>query len=75
MKTKLVAELVTNLGVSGESLLLVTPAQDDTLYMAARNLPNVDVYSVSQLDPVSLVSFEKIVMTVDSVKLLEERLA
>lgn len=75
MKTKLVAEMVANLGVSGESLLLVTPAQDDTLYMAARNLPNVDVYSVSQLDPVSLVSFEKIVMTVDSVKLLEERLA
>lgn len=76
IKTKGLVQLVKALGLSdNSSVLLVTPAQDDALYLSARNLPYVDVYSVTQLDPVSLVSYEKVVMTVDGVKLLEERLA
>ncbi len=74
-KTKSVISLLAKLNASEGSTLLVTATQQDDLYLAARNLPHVDVYTVAQLDPVSLVGFDRIVMTVDSVKLLEEKLA
>ncbi|MDF1797338.1 MAG: 50S ribosomal protein L4 [Coxiellaceae bacterium] len=74
-KTKQVVSLIDGLKLEARSVLLVTAAQDDQLMLAARNIPFVDVYSVNQLDPVALIGFDKVVMTVDSVKLLEEKLA
>ncbi len=74
-KTKQVVGLIDGLKLDVKSVLLVTAAQDDNLVLAARNIPFVDVYSVNQLDPVALIGFDKVVMTVDSVKLLEEKLA
>jgi large subunit ribosomal protein L4 len=74
-KTKEVVTILKDLGVDGGSVLLVTLEQNDSLYLAARNVPHVDVFSVHQLDPVSLVAYKKIVMTVDAVKKLEEKLA
>ncbi len=74
-KTKHVVAKLKELNVNNESVLLVTAAQDDKLYLAARNMPFVDAYSVNQLDPVALIGFDKVIMTVDSVKLLEEKLA
>ncbi|MDF1654638.1 MAG: 50S ribosomal protein L4 [Coxiellaceae bacterium] len=74
-KTKQVVSLIDGLKLEARSVLLVTAAQDDNLILAARNIPYVDAYSVNQLDPVALIGFDKVVMTVDSVKLLEEKLA
>lgn len=74
-KTKQAVALLKSLKIESGSTLLVTATQQDDLFLAARNLPLVDVYTVSQLDPVSLIGFDRIVMTVDSVKLLEEKLA
>ncbi len=55
--------------------LIVTDAVDENLYLAARNLEKVDVRDVAATDPVSLLSFEKVVMTVGALKQFEEMLA
>ncbi|TVS18417.1 MAG: 50S ribosomal protein L4 [Gammaproteobacteria bacterium] len=55
--------------------LIVTEALDENLYLAARNLKDVDVRDVAATDPVSLLSFEKVVMTVGALKQFEEMLA
>lgn len=60
--------------VGAESALIVTESIDDKLWLSARNLPNVGVTDVVSLDPVSLVRFEKVVMTSGAVKAIEERL-
>jgi large subunit ribosomal protein L4 len=53
-------------------VLIVTPEVDENLFLAARNLYKVDVAGI---DPVSLIAFEKVLMTADAVKQLEEALA
>lgn len=57
-----------------DSVLIVVEAVDEKLYLAARNLHNVEVLEASQLNPLSLASHEKVLMTVAAVKLIEERL-
>lgn len=58
-----------------ENVLIVTENAEQALYLAARNLANVDVRSVAEIDPVSLVKHEKVLMTAGAVKQLGERLA
>jgi large subunit ribosomal protein L4 len=55
--------------------LLVTESGNEALYLAARNIPYVQVRDVQGLDPVSLVGADYVVMTVDAVKKVEEWLA
>lgn len=55
-------------------VLIVTEKSDDNLYLSARNLPHVEVMEVANVDPVSLVRYENVLMTADAVKKLEERL-
>ena len=47
---------------------------DENLYLAARNLHKVDVRDVDGVDPVSLIAYDKVVVTVDAVKKFEEML-
>jgi large subunit ribosomal protein L4 len=54
--------------------LLVIEAQDDKLMLAARNLPHVEVITVSEINPLVLAAYEKVLMTVGAVKMIEERL-
>jgi large subunit ribosomal protein L4 len=55
-----------------ETGLIVTPEVDGNLFLATRNMPNVYALDVAGLDPVSLVAAEKVIMTVDAVKKIEE---
>ena len=55
--------------------LIVTENVDQNLYLSARNLPHVAVVDVAAMDPVSLVDAANVLMTVDSVKKVEEWLA
>lgn len=71
-KTKLLAASLKQLGA--EKALIVTKDVDENLYLASRNLPFVDVRDVSGVDPVSLIGFDKVLITVDAVKQLEEML-
>jgi large subunit ribosomal protein L4 len=54
--------------------LIVVEAFDMNLWLAARNLPNVDVLEAQLIDPVSLVGADKVVMTAAALKIVEERL-
>jgi len=72
-KTK---ELVRKLGELGVTdVLLVTEGFDEHLFLAARNLVLVDVMTVQEVDPVSMIVFEKLVLTESAIRKLEERLA
>ncbi len=69
-KTK---ELMTKLKDFGlQEALIVTGEWDSNLYLSARNVPNVDVRRAPDVDPVSLVKFEKVIMTVDAIRKFEE---
>jgi large subunit ribosomal protein L4 len=71
-KTK---ELVAKLNaLELKDVLIVTPDVDENLFLSARNLYKVDVRDVDGIDPVSLVGFEKVLMTASAVKQLEEML-
>jgi len=70
------SELVGKLNDMGlENVLIVHDDPDENLYLAARNLSKVDIVDTSITDPVSLVGFDKILMTVAALKQFEERLA
>ncbi|MDH3901443.1 MAG: 50S ribosomal protein L4 [Gammaproteobacteria bacterium] len=69
-------ELVEKLKVLGvENALIITEAPDDNLYLAVRNLPHFAVCDAAGADPVSLVGFDKVVITTAALKQIEERLA
>ena len=69
-------DLAAKLGaLSLSNVLIVTEQADMNLYLAARNLPYVEVSEVGGLDPVSLVGFDKVLITVAAVKQVEEWLA
>lgn len=58
-----------------KDVLIVTGELDENLFLASRNLYKVDARDVQGIDPVSLIAFEKVLMTADAVKQLEEALA
>ncbi len=72
-RTKELAEKLNKLGVSKG--LIVTAELSEPLYLSARNIPNIGICDVTAIDPVSLVGYDQIVMTVDAVKKIEESLA
>lgn len=55
--------------------MVVTGQEDENLLLASRNLYHIDVRDASELDPVSLVGYEKVLMTTDALKKVEERLS
>jgi large subunit ribosomal protein L4 len=61
-------------GLNLSDVLIVTDAVDQNLYLAARNLPHVDVRDVQGSDPVSLIAYDKVLITVPAVKKFEELL-
>lgn len=58
-----------------DNVLIVTEDVEQNLYLAARNLINVDVRDASGLDPVSLIGFESVLITVPALKKVEELLS
>ena len=72
-KTKVLAGKLRDLGLT--EVLILTDKVDDNLYLSARNLPNVLVLEARHADPVSLMRFEKVLVTKAAVKDLEEALA
>jgi large subunit ribosomal protein L4 len=70
-KTQLLASKLS--GWSLSNVLIVVEALDEKLFLAARNLKHVELIEVGQINPLSLVDHERVLMTVGAVKLLEER--
>ncbi len=72
-KTKELLGKLNDMGLT--DVLIISDAADENLYLAARNLYHVGVCDAASVDPVSLVGFSSVLMTVDSLKAFEERLA
>lgn len=72
-KTGQLAAKLRALGL--REVLVVVDAPSDNLLLAARNIPGVDVRDVANVDPVGLVAFDKVLVSVAALKKLEEQLA
>jgi 50S ribosomal protein L4, bacterial/organelle len=72
-KTKTLVQKLAQYNLN--DVLIVSENVGENLYLAARNLHKVDVRDVQGLDPVSLIRFEKVVVTVSALKQIEEALA
>jgi len=72
-KTKAFREKLIALGL--DEVMLITNNVDENLYLSSRNMPHVSVVEVKNIDPVSLLKFEKILLTTEGLKNLEELLS
>lgn len=72
-KTKLLVQKLKDMAL--ENALIITCELNENLCLAARNLYKIDVRDVSGIDPVSLIAFDKVVMTANAIKQVEEMLA
>ena len=72
-KTKALVSKLGEMGVARP--LIVTENGTENLFLAARNLPYVQVRDVQGLDPVALVGAQNVIMTAEAVKKVEEWLA
>ncbi len=72
-KTRLLAAKLKELEL--DSVLILNEAFDEKLFLAARNLPNVGICDVAAIDPVVLIRFDKVLVTLPALKLIEERLS
>lgn len=68
-KTKLVKDLLTSFSL--EEVLIVTEELNENLYLGVRNIPKVDVIDTNEIDPYSLIGFEKVLMTKAAVEKVE----
>ena len=71
-KTKELRVKLQELGTS--NALIVVEGFDENLWLAARNLPHIEVLEARSINPVSLAKYEQVIVTVPAVKILEERL-
>jgi large subunit ribosomal protein L4 len=71
-KTRLLVNQLKQWGL--EKALIIVEAQDEKLYLAARNLPYVEVIEASGLNPLALAAYEHVLVTRGALKMLEERL-
>ncbi|MCW9052203.1 MAG: 50S ribosomal protein L4 [Motiliproteus sp.] len=57
-----------------DNVLMISEEVDQNLYLASRNLPHVDIRDAAAIDPVSLIGFDKVLVTVPALKKIEEML-
>src|SRR5712672_1156716 len=71
-KTRLLVNQLKQWGL--EKALIIVEAQDEKLFLAARNLPYVEVIEASGVNPLALAAYDKVLVTRGAIKMLEERL-
>jgi large subunit ribosomal protein L4 len=72
-KTKALAAKLSEMEL--KDVLIITEEVSENLFLSARNLYKVDVRDAATIDPVSLIAFDKVVVTAGAVKQIEEMLA
>ena len=72
-KTKAFVAKLNELELS--NVLIIADDINENLYLAARNVPHVGVTEAAAIDPVSLIAYEKVLVTVEALKKLEEAYA
>jgi len=73
-KTRILAGKLKSMGMT-DRVLIISPVVDDNLWLSARNMHNILVLEPQQADPVSLIRFDRVLMTRDAVKSFEEMYA
>ena len=71
-KTKAMLVKLAEFGAT--DALIVTEVVETGLYLAARNIPKIDVVDAAGINPVSLVGSDKVIVTVAALKKIEELL-
>ena len=69
-KTKEIANFLKEFSLS--KVLIITDELDINLYLSARNIPNVDIITVREINPVNLLKAQKVAVTADAFKKIEE---
>ena len=69
-KTKEIANFLKEFSLS--KVLIITDKLDVNLYLSARNIPNVDIITVREINPVNLLKAQKVAVTADAFKKIEE---
>ena len=69
-KTKEIAKFLKDFSLS--KVLFITDNFDSNFYLSARNIPNVDVITVKEINPVILLKSDKVAVTESAFKLIEE---
>tara|TARA_B100001564_G_scaffold199114_1_gene167345 strand:+ start:978 stop:1592 length:615 start_codon:yes stop_codon:yes gene_type:complete len=69
-KTKEIANFLKEFSLS--KVLIITDELDVNLYLSARNIPNVDIIAVREINPVNLLKAQKVAVTADAFKKIEE---
>jgi large subunit ribosomal protein L4 len=73
-KTRVLAGKIKGMGIT-DRVLIITSVVDDNLWLSSRNLPNVLVLEPRYADPVSLIRYDRVLLTKDAVKTFEEMYA
>ena len=73
-RTKILASKLKNMGITNR-VLIISHEIDENLWLSSRNLPNVLLLEPQHADPVSLIRFDRVLMTRDAVKSIEEMYA
>ena len=69
-KTKGIAKFLNDFSLS--NVLFITDTFDSNFYLSSRNIPNVDVITVKEINPVILLKADKVAVTASAFKLIEE---
>ena len=72
-KTKDLQKTLADLSL--KNVLIIVDQFDESIFLSARNIPNVDVVTASEVSPLDLVAHDNVLMTASSLKILEERLS
>jgi large subunit ribosomal protein L4 len=72
-KTKKFVEKVKSMGIS--NALVIVESFDENLWLSARNLHGFEVCLTNQINPISLIEFENVIVTSNALKIIEERLS
>lgn len=72
-KTKVLAEKLKALNLS--DVLIVTETFNENVYLSARNLMNIGVLTVDEVNPVDFIRYKNVLMTSSAIKILEEKLS
>lgn len=74
-RTKDITSIIKNLGLEGQSLLIVIPENDDNIKLSARNIPGVNTMRAADLNTYSVISHDRLLITKEAVARIEEAAA
>lgn len=73
-KTKSLLQKLSDYEIN-PNVLIITDKVESSLYLASRNIPYVSVTDAAAADPVSLISYDKVIITVEALNQIEARLS